>query len=168
MKKSMKDKNEIKYNPIGIIHSPFKESKGIPIQSAAAEGIEGTVEVFPEYADGLESIEGFSHIILIYHFHLSKKFSLMVKPFMDKDAHGVFSTRAPTRPNPIGISIVRLIGIKENILYIKDLDIIDETPLLDIKPYVPEFDVRRECKIGWLEKNIHKLSTLKDDGRFIF
>ncbi|MHA1644217.1 MAG: tRNA (N6-threonylcarbamoyladenosine(37)-N6)-methyltransferase TrmO [Candidatus Freyarchaeota archaeon] len=158
--------DEIKYNPIGIIHSPFKEPKGIPIQPTAAKGFNGAVEVFPEYAEGLKDLEGFSHIILIYHFHLIKKSSLKVKPYMDNQLHGVFSTRAPSRPNPIGISIVRLTTIERNTLHIQDVDIVDGTPLLDIKPYVPEFDVRAVDKIGWLEKNVNKLPTSKDDGRF--
>ena len=132
----------------------------------ATKGVDGTVEVFPEYVEGLKDLEGFSHIILIYHFHLSKKSLLKVKPFMDDQIHGVFSTRAPSRPNPIGISIVRLIKIEKNILYIQDVDILYGTPLLDIKPYVPEFDVRAADKKGWLEKNVSKLPTSKDDGRF--
>lgn len=159
--------DEIKYKPIGIIHSKFKEPKGIPIQPAAAKGIDGRVEVFPEYAEGLKDLEGFSHIILIYHFHLVKKSLLKVKPFMDNQIRGVFSTRAPSRPNPIGISVVRLLRIEGNILYVQDVDIVDGTPLLDIKPYIPEFDVIEVEKIGWLEKNVHKLPTSKDDGRFI-
>ena len=159
--------DEIKYKPIGIVHSPFKEPKGTPIQPAAAKGIEGKVEVFPEYAEGLKDVEGFSHIILVCHFHLSKKPSLKVKPFMDDQMRGVFATRAPSRPNPIGISIVRLIKIEENILHVQDVDIIDGTPLLDIKPYVCEFDPKEVNKIGWLEKNVHKLPTSNDDGRFI-
>jgi len=159
--------NEIKYIQIGIIHSPFKEPKGTPIQPRAAQGIDGTVEVFQEYTEGLKDIEGFSHVILVYHFHLSKESSLKVKPFMDDQTHGVFSTRAPNRPNPIGISVVQLVKIEGNILQVKDLDIVDGTPLLDIKPYVPEFDIRDAKKKGWLEKNVSKLPTSKDDGRFI-
>ncbi len=158
--------DEIKYKPIGIIHSPFKKPQGMPIQTTAAKGIRGTVEIFPEYAEGLKDIEGFSHIILICHFHLSKKASLKVKPFMDNQLRGVFSTRAPSRPNPIGLSIVRLVGVEERTLLIQDVDIIDGTPLLDIKPYVPDFDSREDNKIGWLEKNIYKLPLSKDDGRF--
>jgi tRNA-Thr(GGU) m(6)t(6)A37 methyltransferase TsaA len=158
--------SEIRYKPIGIIHSPFKEPKGTPIQTAGAEGIDGSVEVFPKYVEGLKDLKGFSHIILVYHFHLSKKPSLKVKPFMDEEVHGVFAIRGPSRPNPIGISIVRLVGIEKNILHIQDIDIVDGTPLLDIKPYVPEFDVREAERIGWLEKNVDKLATSKDDGRF--
>ncbi|ADC65455.1 protein of unknown function UPF0066 [Ferroglobus placidus DSM 10642] len=159
--------NEIKYKPIGIIYSPFKEPKGTPIQPTAAKGVKGKVVVFPEYAEGLKDLEGFSHIILIYHFHLVRKSSLKVKPFMDDKVRGVFATRAPSRPNPIGISVVRLTKIEENVLYIQDVDIVDGTLLLDIKPYVPEFDVREADRIGWLKENLHKLTTSKDDGRFV-
>ena len=159
--------NEIKYEPIGVIHSPFKEPKGTPIQPSVAEGISGTVEIFQKYAEGLQDLEGFSHIYLIFHFHLSKGFSLKVKPFMDEETRGVFATRAPARPNPIGLSIVRLIRIEKNILHIQDVDIVDGTPLLDIKPYVPEFDLRKTEKIGWLAQNVHKLQSARDDGRFI-
>ena len=158
--------NEIQYKPIGVIHSPFKEPEGTPIQPAGAKGINGTVEIFPEYAEGLKDIEGFSHIILIYHFHLSRVTLLKAKPYMDNQLHGVFAMRGPSRPNPIGISAVRLVRIEDNILHIQDVDIVDETPLLDIKPYVPEFDVREAERTGWLEKNVHKLPASKDDGRF--
>ena len=158
--------NEIKYKPIGVIHSPFKEPKGTPIQPSGAKGISGTVEVFPKYAEGLKDVEGFSHIILIYHFHLSSGSSLTAKPYMDSKERGVFAMRGPSRPNPIGISIVRLIGIEGNIIHIQDVDIVDGTPLLDIKPYVPEFDIREGGKKGWLEKKVHKLPGSKDDGRF--
>ena len=158
--------DEIKYKPIGVIHSPFKEPKGTPIQPAAATGIRGTVEVFPEYTKGLRDIGGFSHLILVFHFHLSSGTLLEAKPYLDNETRGVFATRSPSRPNPIGVSIVRLIKIEGRILHIQDIDIVDGTPLLDIKPYVPEFDIREVEKIGWLEKNIDKLSTSKDDGRF--
>ena len=167
MYKEVEIMNEIKYKPIGVIHSPFKESKGTPIQPTAAKSIDGIVEVFKEYTEGLKDIGGFSHIILIYHFHLSKGSLLKVKPYMDNEVRGVFATRAPSRPNSIGISTVRLVRVEENILHIRDVDIIEGTPLLDIKPYVPEFDIREAKKSGWLEKNIDKLSTSKDDGRFI-
>jgi tRNA-Thr(GGU) m(6)t(6)A37 methyltransferase TsaA len=157
---------EIRYKPIGIIHSPFKEPKGTPIQPAYSKGTKGTVEVFPEYAEGLQDIKGFSHIILLYHFHLSKTVSLLCKPFMDDTLHGIFSIRGPSRPNPIGISTVRLIRIKNNILQVQDLDIVDGTPLLDIKPYVPEFTKAELIRIGWLEKKINKFPAIKNDGRF--
>lgn len=158
--------NEIRYKSIGIIHSPFKEPKGTPIQPPGAEGVAGSVEVFSEYVEGLKDVDGFSHIILIYHFHLAKRPSLLVKPFMDDQAHGIFAIRAPSRPNPIGISVVRLVKVEENILYVEDMDIIDGTPLLDIKPFVPEFDSPEVERRGWLEENVRKLPSSRDDGRF--
>ena len=157
---------EVKYHVIGTIHSSFKETYGTPIQSSAAQDIEGFVELLPQYTGGLEDLEGFSHIILIYHFHLSKPFCLKVKPYLDDRVHGVFATRAPSRPNSIGISVVRLTKINGNVLHIKDLDVIDGTPLLDIKPYVTEFDVREVLKKGWLNRKVSNLRKVKDDGRF--
>ena len=158
--------NEIKYKPIGVIHSPFKEPKGTPIQPAGAKGTNGIVEIFPEYAEGLKDIEGFSHIILLYHFHLSKGVTLIAKPYMDNETHGVFAMRGPSRPNSIGISVVCLVKVEGNMLHIQDVDIVDGTLLLDIKPYVPEFDTREVERIGWLEKSVHKLSASRDNGRF--
>lgn len=156
----------ITYKPIGIIHSPFKEIKGIPIQPKVAQDTAGKIEIFENYTDGLKDLAGFSHIILLYHFHLLKNTKLIVKPYMDDALHGVFSTRAPSRPNPIGLSIVRLTKITDNMLYVVNIDIVDNTPLLDIKPYVPQFDAWKANEIGWLEKNIDKLPNTRDDGRF--
>ena len=158
--------DDIRYRSIGIIHSPFKEPKGTPIQPAGAKGVNGTVEIFPEYAGGLKDIEGFSHIILLYHFHVSRRSTLIAKPYMDSEAHGIFAMRGPSRPNAIGISVVRLVKVQGNILHIQDVDIVDGTPLLDIKPYVPEFDMREVARIGWLENKVHKVSASRDDGRF--
>jgi tRNA-Thr(GGU) m(6)t(6)A37 methyltransferase TsaA len=157
---------EIKFKAIGRIRSPFKVPRGTPIQPGTAKGTLGTVEVFPEYVKGLKDLDGFSHVILIYHFHLVQKSSLEVIPFMDDQVHGVFSTRAPNRPNPIGISVVRLLKKEGHMLHVKDLDIVDGTPLLDIKPYVPEFDGAEVKQSGWLEKNLGKLPDREDDGRF--
>lgn len=157
---------KIKIKPIGIIHSPFKKMKGTPIQSSITKEAKGTIEIFPEFTDGLKDLEGFSHIQLLFYFHLSKKFKLKVKPYMDDQFHGVFATRAPSRPNSIGLSIVELIKIDGNILHIKNMDMIEGTPLLDIKPFVSKFDDAKVEKIGWLENKIHKLNKTKDDGRF--
>jgi len=159
--------SEIIYKPIGIIHSSFQEPQGTPIQPPGAIGARGTVEVFPQYTEGLIDLDGFSHIILLYHFHLPSKSVLTAKPFMDDKEHGVFAIRGVSRPNPIGISAVRLVELEENILYIQDVDIIDGTPLLDIKPYVPEFDIREATSVGWYAKKIGNVQTSKDDGRFI-
>jgi tRNA-Thr(GGU) m(6)t(6)A37 methyltransferase TsaA len=138
----------------------------MPIQPTGARGIAGSVEIEPEYADGLQDIEGFSHIILIYHFHRSEGYSLEVKPFMDDHLHGVFATRAPRRPNPIGMSIVRLVKVEGCTLHIEDVDIVDDTPLLDIKPYVPQFDAREVEKTGWLFRRADKVYEAKSDERF--
>ena len=117
--------NKIEFNPIGVIHSEFKDTAGMPIQGSLSKGTLGTVEVFPEYAEGLKDLDGFSHIVLLYHFHLSKGFSLRVKPFLDDTLHGVFATRAPKRPNPIGFSVVELVKIEKNVLDVKNIDIVD-------------------------------------------
>lgn len=158
--------DEIRYQPIGVIHSPHKEPQGTPIQPTVAQGIRGTVEIFPQFADGLQDLSGFSHIILLYHLHRVKDTRLKVKPFLDDTVRGVFATRAPTRPNPIGLSIVRLVGIERNILRIEDVDILDGTPLLDIKPYVTQFDARGAERQGWLDENVEQLPGKVDDGRF--
>lgn len=157
----------ITYKSIGLVHSPFKEPKNVPIQAVASKGTAGTLEIYPEYVEGLIDLEGFSHLILLYHFHLIKEdSSLMVKPFLDAKLHGVFATRSPARPNKIGISVVSLTGIEKNTLFVQDLDIIDGTPLIDIKPFVPEFDCRKTTKIGWFGGKIGNLEVTKDDGRF--
>jgi len=157
---------KIEYTPIGIIHSPFKEPVGMPIQPTGAAGVEGTVEVFEDFRAGLKDLEGFSHIILLYHFHRSQGFNLHVVPFMDSQIRGLFATRAPRRPNPIGLSAVRLVRIENGILYIENVDILDGTPLLDIKPYVPDFDAPREVRTGWLEEFGKTVVDRKADDRF--
>ena len=158
--------SEIVFKPIGIIHSPFAQPQGAPIQPPAAANVPGTVVIFPEFHEGLQDLEGFSHLFLIYHFHLSNKYTLKVKPFLDDIQRGVFATRAPARPNPIGLSVVRLDRIEDNRLFILDVDVVDGTPLLDIKPYVPAFDVRAGAKSGWLTTNLEKISTVRADDRF--
>lgn len=141
----------IEYRPIGVVHSPFEQIEGTPIQPSHAQGVKGTVEVYPEFVDGLCDLDGFSHVILLYHLHKSSSYRLKVVPFLDTERRGLFATRAPNRPNPIGLSVVRLVAIEENQLLIEDVDIIDGTPLLDIKPYVDDFDARGEVRVGWLE-----------------
>lgn len=162
---ALQDDN-MQIKPIGKIQSPFTEAKGTPIQPSGAKDAEGIVEIFPEYADGLLDLDGFSCVILLYHFHKAKETSLQVKPFLDTAFHGVFATRAPARPNPIGLSVVELTTVEENRLFVKGIDVISGTPLLDIKPYVPAFDQRNCPKTGWLEKNLEEHHRMKDDGRF--
>ena len=156
----------ILYQPIGTIHSPFESIENVPIQPAAAPGVRGTVEILPEFADGLRDLQGFSHIILLYHFHRVTQVRLTVVPFMDDEPRGVFATRAPSRPNPIGLSIVRLLGIEGNVLHVENVDVVDGTPLLDIKPYVPAFDHNEAERIGWLEATRRRVKEQKSDGRF--
>jgi len=138
----------------------------MPIQPAGAKGIAGTVEIDRGYGEWLADLDGFSHIILIYHFHLSEGYSLLVKPFLDENLRGVFSTRAPRRPNPIGLSVVRLIKIEGSTLHIENIDIADGTPLLDIKPYVPDLDGVIAERTGWLSGKAGKVREAKADGRF--
>ena len=136
--------------PIGIIHSPFKEKDQTPIQPTRSQAT-GLVEVYPEFAAGLQDLDGFSHIILLYIFHQSSGYSLRVKPFLDHQERGLFATRFPARPNPIGLSIVELKIARDNFLTVEGIDVLDGTPLLDIKPYVPDFDVREGTRTGWYE-----------------
>ena len=154
------------YRPIGTIHSPFQDVEGVPIQPTGASNIRGSVEVLPELAEGLKDLDGFSHVILVYHFHQVQQARLTVTPFLDSGPHGVFATRAPVRPNPIGLSVVKLLGIDQNILHIENVDIVDGTPLLDIKPYVPEFDQHPAERVGWLEQTKAQVGSKKADGRF--
>ena len=157
---------EIRYKPIGIIHSPFKDVKGMPIQPSGAKGVAGTIEIRPDFIEGLKDLDGFSHIMLIYHFHLSKGYTLSVKPFVDDKLRGVFATRAPRRPNPIGISVVKLIRVERNVLCIENVDIVDGTPLLDIKPYIYEVDVYEVEKAGWLSGKAETMHNIRADKRF--
>ncbi|NTW45073.1 MAG: tRNA (N6-threonylcarbamoyladenosine(37)-N6)-methyltransferase TrmO [Anaerolineaceae bacterium] len=153
--------------PIGIIFSPHEQAEGTPIQPPAASEFYGTIRLDPKYESGLKDLADFSHIILIYVFDRAQPVNLTLKPFMDSVERGLFATRAPSRPNPIGLSVVELLRIEGNILYIKNVDILNRTPLLDIKPYVPQFDPTETDRIGWLDKGIHRLENTKDDGRFI-
>lgn len=146
---------DYKMRPIGVIHSPFTEKSETPIQPSRSQSI-GKVELFPQFADGLQDIEGFSHLILLYVFHRATEYSLQVTPFLDDQTHGLFATRYPRRPNPIGLSIVRLISRDANVLEIEGVDVLDGTPLLDIKPYMPEFDIRQNVRAGWYETRNRK------------
>jgi tRNA-Thr(GGU) m(6)t(6)A37 methyltransferase TsaA len=160
--------SEINFTSIGIIHTPHKTRENMPIQPLSARGVKATVELNSELVDGLRDLESFSHLILIYHLHKSEGYDLDVKPFMDDKTHGLFATRAPRRPNAIGISTVKLNSIEGNILNVEDVDILDGTPLLDIKPFFSKFDNRPEAVSGWLdEKWKEKNREIKSDKRFI-
>ena len=141
---------DYKMYPIGVIHSPFTEKSETPIQPSRSQAI-GKVEIYPQFTDGLQDIEGFSHLILLYVFHRSSEYSLKVTPFLDDQLRGLFATRYPCRPNPIGLSTVRFISREANVLEVEGVDVLDGTPLLDIKPYMPEFDIRQNVSAGWYE-----------------
>jgi tRNA-Thr(GGU) m(6)t(6)A37 methyltransferase TsaA len=157
---------DIIFKAIGVVHSPFTDAVGMPIQPAAADGVEGSVEVFAEYAEGLRDLDGFSHVILLYHFHRAGDVRLVVTPFLDTEPRGVFATRAPSRPNAIGLSVVRLLGVEGNVLCVQGVDVLDGTPLLDVKPYVPEFDRETKVRIGWLQGRAKGARERKSDDRF--
>lgn len=154
------------FRPIGVIRSPFQEPAGMPIQPPGAAGVEGRVELLPEFAPGLRDLDGFSHVILIYLFDRSAGFELEVVPFMDSAPRGLFATRAPRRPNPIGLSVVGLESVAGRILRIEGVDVLDGTPLLDLKPYVPAFDAPADCRTGWLAAAAAAAREKRADDRF--
>ena len=142
----------ISCRPIGVIRSEHTQPERVPIQPVYASGCRGQAEIFPEYADGLRDLEGFSHIYLIYHLHQAPPAKLLVKPFLQDIEHGIFATRAPCRPNPIGLSIVKLERREGNILHLDGIDLLDGTPLLDIKPYCARFDCIPNTRNGWQDE----------------
>jgi tRNA-Thr(GGU) m(6)t(6)A37 methyltransferase TsaA len=163
----MRDISHITYKVIGFIRTPFRETKGVPIQTCYSS-TEGWIELFPQYMEGLTDLDGFTHIILLYHFHKASEVKMEVIPFLDTKKRGIFSTRAPIRPNPIGISIVELMSVSSanHTLKIRGVDMLDSTPLLDIKPYVPLFD-QRDAKTGWITHSLRKKEEkIVSDGRF--
>ncbi len=142
---------KFEYEPIGFIHSPCTDLKEIPNQPYYAKGITGEIEILPQFELGLDDLDSFSHLLLLCHFHMSTDFRLKIVPSGEIEKRGLFSTRSPNRPNPIGISVVRLKKIEKNILIISDLDILDGTPVIDIKPYVREFEYLSEVRTGWAD-----------------
>jgi len=145
----MMNTNAIEFHPIGIIHSPHKELSKIPIQPVFCKGIEGKLVLEPRYVEGLKDLDEFSHIYLFFYFNESQKTCLQVKPYLSDEKHGIFATRAPHRPNKLGMSLVKLLRIEDNILYVSGIDVLDGTPLLDIKPYIRRFDSVETVKSGW-------------------
>ena len=154
------------FHPIGTIHSPFKEIRQMPIQPAGAQGVRGKVVLEPRYGEGLADLEGFSHLILIYVFHRSRGYDLKVVPFLDTRQRGLFATRAPRRPNPIGISVVELVSVQPPDLIIANVDVLDGTPLLDIKPYAPQLDGAQTIRTGWLTDKGGQAARHRSDERF--
>lgn len=158
---------EFRFKPIGILMTPYTSKSGVPIQGVFDPQSEGKAEIFEEYETGLKDIEGFSHLILIYVFHLSQGYELVCRPYMEDKLHGVFAIRAPRRPNPIGFSVVRLRKREGNILHLAQVDMLDGTPILDIKPFVPRFDHRPDARVGWMDGTFRDEKHRKiSDDRF--
>jgi tRNA-Thr(GGU) m(6)t(6)A37 methyltransferase TsaA len=155
----------ITYTAIGIIHTPFTEIRGMPLQPVAAQEIQGVIELAPEYAGGLGDVDGFSHLILLYHLHQVLGRALRVTPYLDDHSHGIFATRSPKRPNPIGFAVVRLLRIEHVRLIIAGVDMLDGTPLLDLKPYVPAFDSIQTDRIGWFADRTERVHVVRADER---
>jgi tRNA-Thr(GGU) m(6)t(6)A37 methyltransferase TsaA len=162
----MEPMNPITFTPIGTIHSPFTDPEGMPVQPAGAREAIGTVVIDPALEAGLQDIEGFSHIYLLYHFHRAAPMRLRVVPFLDRREHGIFATRAPARPNPIGLSIVELLELRGNRLTVRGIDVLDGTPLLDIKPYIEAFDRVEGSRSGWLVSSPEEIARRRSDRRF--
>lgn len=154
------------YTPIGMIHSPFTDIAGMPIQPVGARGIRGTIEIREDLREGLSDLAAFSRVILIYALHRCSGYSLTVIPFLDPAPHGVFATRSPKRPNAIGLSVVKLVGVDGCTVTIEDVDVLDGTPLLDLKPYIPSFDAYPDSCCGWFEHTAENAREIRSDDRF--
>lgn len=156
----------IAYKPIGYFRTPFTEIKGMPIQPIGGHGVEGIIDVLPQYSEGLKDLEGFSHVYVLYHLHEIVGYDLMVKPFLDTDRHGIFATRSPKRPNPIGLSVMRLKGVSGNSVLLECIDVLNNTPVIDIKPYVADFDRCNADRFGWFEGKSANAVHHRSDERF--
>lgn len=154
-------------NPIGIIQTPYNTLEQMPIQPKGAKDVIASLKINDEHAKGLKDLDGFSHIYLIYHFHQATRSELEVIPFMDTTKRGVFATRSPLRPSHIGLSITELVSIDDNIVTIRGIDVLNGTPLLDIKPYIPQFDGVKKIKTGWMNKKESEVADTRSDKRFI-
>jgi tRNA-Thr(GGU) m(6)t(6)A37 methyltransferase TsaA len=156
----------VTFAPIGVVRTPFATHEGMPIQTVAAQGVRGRIELDPAYVPALADLDGFSHLHLITYLHRTGAASLRVTPYLDTTERGVFATRSPKRPNPIGLSIVRLVRIEGTVIHIEEVDLLDGTPLLDIKPYVPPFDDRQDARYGWFEERAQNVHSVRADARF--
>jgi tRNA-Thr(GGU) m(6)t(6)A37 methyltransferase TsaA len=158
--------SEVVYRPIGVVRSPFTALEGMPLQSVAAEDVRGTIEIDPAFADGLRDLDGFSHLYVLSHLHRARPEGLMVTPFLDDTPRGVFATRSPRHPNPVGLSVVRLDRVGGTTLHVTGLDLLDGTPVIDLKPYVPAFDSIVAERIGWFAGKTDRVHEVRADGRF--
>ena len=138
---------------IGVIRTPYRDTKGMPIQGTFDKKALGRIEIFSKYQKGLKDLDGFSHLIVIYYFDRAKKKDVTAQPFLENKSHGIFAIRSPYRPNHLGFSVVKIEDIKKNIITFSEVDVLDKTPVLDIKPYISYFDCRKKVKNGWLEKH---------------
>jgi tRNA-Thr(GGU) m(6)t(6)A37 methyltransferase TsaA len=157
----------LRLEPIGVIHSPFRELENMPVQSIGAQSAEGSVVVYEKFSEGLRDLEGFSHIYLVYHFHRASRAELRVVPYMDTVERGVFATRSPLRPSHVGLSIVELLSVTGNVLRVRGVDVLDGTPLIDIKPYIPQFDCREDATSGWMKASRSEVERKRSDHRFL-
>lgn len=157
----------MEFSPIGYIRSPYTELTDMPIQPRGANAVEGSIEILEQYAEGLQDLDGFSHAYLIYHLHKASRTALSVIPFMDTVERGVFSTRSPLRPNHIGLSIVEITGVEKNIVHLRGVDVLDKTPLLDLKPYIESFDYVEKSRSGWMQGSREEVAKKRSDSRFI-
>lgn len=157
---------DITYRSIGVVRSPFQQVDGMPIQPSRAQGAAGTLEIDAAFREGLKDLDGFSYVIVVSHLHTAKPGELLVVPFLDTEKRGVFATRAPRRPNPIGISVLAIERIDGDRVHVRDVDLLDGTPILDLKPYVPEFDARDGARIGWYANASRKNEPVVSDKRF--
>lgn len=157
----------MEFSPIGVIRSPYKELTDMPIQPKGAEEVMGRVELNPGLVEGLQDLDGFSHVYLIYRFHKAERTDLKVVPFMDTVERGIYSTRSPLRPNHIGISIVEITGVENNIVHLRGVDVLDNTPLLDIKPYIDAFDYVENSRCGWMTRSREEVAGKRSDDRFV-
>ena len=159
----------MEFQPIGVIRTPHKAPEEMPVQPVGATGVSGRIELEPDLAEGLRDLDGFSHIIVLYCFHRTKDTALTVTPFLGRKPHGIFATRAPVRPNPIGLSILKLTGIDDAVLSVENVDMLDGTPVLDIKPYVPAFDLPvGKVRTGWFAEKPGAVRGARSDRRFTF
>lgn len=152
---------------LGTIYTPFEKLEDMPIQPKGAAEVIGTIELEEQYTEGLADLHGFSHIYLLYQFHMAQRTALTVTPFMDTTPRGVFATRSPLRPNHIGISIVKLIGVEKNIVTVQGIDILNGSPLLDIKPYIAAFDAVQQSQSGWMKGSEDEVAEKRSDLRFV-
>ena len=157
---------DVTYRAIGVVRSPFTTIEGMPIQPSRAHGAAGTLEIDPEFEAGLKDLEGFSHVLVVCHLHRVSGAELTVVPFLDPEPRGIFATRAPKRPNPISISLLRVASVNGNLIQVLDVDLLDGTPVLDVKPYVPEFDACSDARTGWYASAARKDETVVSDKRF--